>query len=209
MAYDTLYFDTPDRQHYRDHHNGKLNRLKVRIRRYCDSDDAFLEIKRKNNKGRTVKDRRWLGSVRPEPSALRNLMTELLGLSATRMSPALFVQYDRSTLMNRNTCERVTVDTDLTFLSADGGRRAVLPGLAVVELKAGSLVPESPIARRLKALGHRPVAFSKYCIGTALLEPEHVKTNRFKPLLATLSEMISHLKEPSWNRQSIPTSSFA
>lgn len=208
MAYDTLYFDTPDRQHYRDHHNGKLNRLKVRIRHYRDSGDAFLEVKRKNNKGRTIKDRRCLDSARPEAMQLQGLMTDLLGLPATRMSPALFVHYRRATLMNRRTCERVTVDTELAFLSAANGRRETLPGLAVLELKADSLGTESPIALRLRALGCRPVAFSKYCVGTALLEPEHVKTNRFKPVLASLARKVSHLKESSWNRPSIPISSF-
>lgn len=208
MAYDTLYYDTPDRQHYRDHHNGKLNRLKVRVRHYRDSGDAFLEIKRKNNKGRTVKERQCLGREQPSPAQLSHLMTDLLGLPATGMSPALFVQYHRATLMNRHTCERVTIDTGLTFHTVANGRRQTLPGIVIVELKAGSREQPSPLGARLRALGCRPVPFSKYCIGTALLEPEQVKTNRFKPVLASLAAKISHLKESSWNRPSIPISSL-
>lgn len=208
MAYDTLYYDTADRQHYRDHHNGKLNRLKVRIRQYQDSGHAFLEIKRKNNKGRTIKDRRYLGQERPGLLQLRYLMNDLLGLPATRMSPALFVQYHRATLMSYCACERVTVDTGLTFVSAINGCGQTLNGLAVLELKAGSRGLESPVFDRLKALGCRPVSFSKYCIGTALLEPEQVKTNRFKPVLSRLAGKVSYLKEPLWNRPSIPISSF-
>jgi len=213
MTYDTLYFDTPDRQLYREHHNGKLNRMKVRVRHYRDSDDAFLEIKRKNNKGRTVKERRALSTfpdpAQPERAQLQPMMRELLGLPATRMSPALFVHYRRTTLMNRSTCERVTVDTDLAFLSALNGERRVLTGLAVLELKSPLLFPDSPLGLRLKSLGYRPVAFSKYCVGTALLAPDQVKTNRFKPVLGLLSRTVSQLKESSWNRPSIRISSFA
>ena len=209
MSYETLYFDTPDRQLYRDHHNGKLNRLKVRVRHYQDSGDAFLEIKRKNNKGRTIKERRALSSARPGAPELQHLMWDLLGLPATRMTPALLVHYRRTTLMSHTTCERVTVDTDLAFQSALAGLRKTLPGLAVLELKSPRLLPESTVGRRLKALGCRPKPFSKYCVGTALLVPDQVKTNRFKPLLGALSRPISQLKESSWNRPSIPISSFA
>ncbi|MDI9244337.1 polyphosphate polymerase domain-containing protein [Marinobacter sp. CHS3-4] len=213
MAYDTLYFDTPDRQLYRDHHNGKLNRMKVRIRHYRDSDAAFLEVKRKNNKGRTIKERRLLNtfpnSGQQQAGQLQPILRDVLGLSATRMSPALFVHYRRTTLMNRTSCERVTVDTDLAFLSALNGKRRTLPGLAVLELKSPLLLPDSPLGMRLKLLGYRPLAFSKYCVGTALLAPEQVKTNRFKPVLGKLSRTVSQFKEPSWNRPSIPIFSFA
>jgi len=55
FEYDTLYYDTPDYQLYRMHHNGKMNRFKVRRRTYVDSDINFLEAKIKNNKGVTNK----------------------------------------------------------------------------------------------------------------------------------------------------------
>ncbi|MGK0279252.1 MAG: hypothetical protein ACI9RU_002028, partial [Litorivivens sp.] len=51
--YKTLYFDTPDLDFYHLHQNGKKNRHKVRSRKYLDSDLCFLEVKFKNNKGRT------------------------------------------------------------------------------------------------------------------------------------------------------------
>lgn len=57
MAYDTLYFDTPGRQLYLDHHNGKLNRVKVRTRHYRATGERFLEVKVKTNKLRTSKQR--------------------------------------------------------------------------------------------------------------------------------------------------------
>lgn len=56
MRYYTRYFDTDDTKMYIDHQRGKKSRRKVRIRQYLDSDLLpFLEIKEKNNKGRTKK----------------------------------------------------------------------------------------------------------------------------------------------------------
>lgn len=57
FEYDTLYYDTADYLLYRMHHNGKMNRFKVRRRTYVDSDINFLEAKIKNNKGVTNKVR--------------------------------------------------------------------------------------------------------------------------------------------------------
>ena len=55
--YETLYYDTPDFELYKSHHNGKLNRYKIRTRKYVDSGICYFEIKSKNNKGQTSKDR--------------------------------------------------------------------------------------------------------------------------------------------------------
>lgn len=41
--YETLYFDTPALNFYYAHHRGKLNRIKVRYRKYLDSNDLFLK----------------------------------------------------------------------------------------------------------------------------------------------------------------------
>jgi len=57
FRYETLDFDTPQRQCYLQHHNGKLNRQKYRIRKYRDSGRCFLEIKARSSKGRTDKRR--------------------------------------------------------------------------------------------------------------------------------------------------------
>ena len=64
-AYDTLYYDTSALAMYIEHHNRRLVRQKVRIRRYIGSqsnlsesgDLTFLEIKNKDNRGRTKKKR--------------------------------------------------------------------------------------------------------------------------------------------------------
>ena len=45
--YDTVYFDTPDYKLYLDHHKGKPNRMKVRIRKYETTGEVFFEVKHK------------------------------------------------------------------------------------------------------------------------------------------------------------------
>ena len=55
--YESVYYDTAGLRMFYDHHNRRLVRQKVRTRSYVNSGDTFLEIKRKNNKGRTKKKR--------------------------------------------------------------------------------------------------------------------------------------------------------
>ena len=55
--YSSVYYDTPLLGMYYAHRNKHLVRQKVRTRAYLDAGQAYLEIKRKNNKGRTSKKR--------------------------------------------------------------------------------------------------------------------------------------------------------
>jgi len=55
--YDSLYFDTPDRDLYHAHRCGRRPRYKVRIRHHVDRALSFLEVKRKDRSGRTTKHR--------------------------------------------------------------------------------------------------------------------------------------------------------
>ncbi|NJN28808.1 MAG: VTC domain-containing protein [Cyclobacteriaceae bacterium] len=57
LPYETTYYDTLKNDMYVAHHNGKLNRYKIRRRSYMVNDVSFLEVKFKNNKGRTIKNR--------------------------------------------------------------------------------------------------------------------------------------------------------
>ena len=186
FTYDTLYFDTPERQLYLDHHNGKLNRFKLRIRHYRETGDSFLEVKKKNNRERTIKNRLPLTSQTVASSRVVPFLEEQLGRPVAGMLPALFVGYRRMTFMSARGTERITVDTGLGFHSADRRSGLCLPDVAVFEVKYDRKVPYSPSLERLGQLGCRPVQFSKYCIGTSLLFGHECKTNRFKPLLRRL-----------------------
>jgi hypothetical protein len=87
--------------------------------------------------------------------------------------------FRRITLVGNEVDERLTIDSDLEF-SADM-RRNPVPGLIVAEIKQGRYRNDSPSIRVLRALHVRERAFSKYCVGTALLAP--VRSHVFLPTL--------------------------
>ncbi len=63
IPYYTCYFDTPDRDMFAQHQRGRKARQKIRLRVYENSGTAFLEIKDKDNRGRTDKKRiPWTGT---------------------------------------------------------------------------------------------------------------------------------------------------
>lgn len=186
LPYDTLYFDTPERRFYRDHHNGKLNRYKVRLRHYRQSRATFLEVKKKTNRLRTLKTRTPVIPGRTGTGEIADFLQSCSGQSATWMLPALFVHYKRATLINPAGSERITLDTQISFATPDHQRSISLPGFAIVEIKAGHRWEASVMRDHLHQLGCKPVSFSKYCIGSSLLFGDSLKTNRFQPLLRSL-----------------------
>ena len=101
--YKTLYFDTEDLDLYLRHHAGQLNRYKIRHRTYVESNLGFLEVKFKNNKGRTVKNRiknlevpeNWSG----KNQVFLNNMLPLLFLNLTSRKPKLLSTYVRCLIL--------------------------------------------------------------------------------------------------------------
>jgi len=179
--YRTLYFDTAGRDLYASHQAGRANRFKVRSRSYLDSGTSFLEIKRKTNKGRTVKKRiiteTLLTRITPEADRLVNDWVPQ-GLRA--LQPALWNEFLRITLVSKDRAERATFDLDVRFRAAVTG--STLSGVVIAEIKQESQDRNSDVMQRMRALSIHPTRFSKYCVGTAMLFPE-VKHNRFKPVL--------------------------
>lgn len=110
MSYSSLYFDTPKNKFYHDHHNGKTNRAKVRIRKYEVSDLYFLEVKQKNGKGRTHKSRIPLSGFETNFS---RTSTDFIATSLQQdydLVPTLSNSFKRLTLVNLKDKERVTLD---------------------------------------------------------------------------------------------------
>jgi hypothetical protein len=176
FTYENTYFDTPDWDLYLRHHNGNLGRHKCRLRRYHETDTAYLEIKLKNNKLRTIKNRKpWL--AREPATALQD---------QPPMQPSLYVNYRRITLWNRATSERLTLDFDLHYRRPGQENTVRLPHMFVAELKREGKVYGSRFVRRAKSYGYTPQSFSKYCIGVCLTDNGELKTNRFKPMLRRL-----------------------
>lgn len=178
--YRTLYFDTPERRFYFDHHNGRTFRSKVRMREYSSSGACFLEVKRSTGRGGTVKRRIPIPAIAEHLTASQQEFVTAISGSTKPLVPLLWNEFFRYTLVHRERAERLTLDTSLTFRNADG--EAALPGICVAELKEGRTGHGSPFAALMRALPAAPASFSKYCIGTLLLEPG-IKHNQFKPIL--------------------------
>lgn len=179
-GYVTRYFDTPDLEMYQMHHRGKANRHKVRFRKYGTSDLHFLEVKTKNAKGITIKNRVKTNGM--EPSILTTEEEFLLTHThyhASSMAPVLENQFNRITLVRRDRSERITLDYGLHFQSLRSDSRIDLPGISIAEIKYERLLAGSPFSNALRQKHIPPRRFSKYAIGAALLYPE-LKQNRFK-----------------------------
>jgi hypothetical protein len=184
--YSTLYFDTHDHECYRQHHNGKLNRRKFRIRQYQSSGACFLEVKAKNNKGRTKKRRIPLDRIEESlSSSSRDFIVSVTG-TLPELTPQLWSSFSRITLVNRHQPERATLDLDLTF-SAGNVQRS-MPCIIIAEIKQERDDRRSPLREHLRQQRFRPMRVSKYCLGTALLKP-HLKSNLFKSKLRAIHKL--------------------
>ncbi len=171
--YESNYFDTADLLSYRQSALRRRHRFKVRTRCYLDTGDAFLEVKTRDPRGTTVKDR-----IPHDPDRLDRLTEagrEFAGQTlaarghdhriAAGLDPSLVTRYRRVTLLPPEPGVRVTVDTDLLW----NYRRIALAvsDLVIIETKAGSR--PCHVDRLLWRAGHRPAAISKYGTGLAAL----------------------------------------
>ncbi len=186
--YHTLYFDTPSFDLYTAHANQRPERYKVRSREYASSGQAFLEIKHRTRKDRTIKQRieiaRQLSRISDEAGAwLRGVAP----LDAAALEPKLSNSFLRMTLVNRQCCERVTLDLGLAFGSDT--RRLALEGIAIAEVKVDGGSAPSPFLRRMRSARVHPRGFSKYAVGVALLY-DGVKKNSLKPRLLWVEKLM-------------------
>jgi len=115
MTYSSLYFDTPSKKFYHDHHNGKVNRTKIRMRKYVESDTCFLEVKQKDGKGKTNKTRTFIPDFETNLSHdsldfIQNITNESFDLE-----PIIWNKFNRITLVNKTAQERLTIDLNLSF----------------------------------------------------------------------------------------------
>ena len=182
FMYQNTYFDMPDLDFYHAHHQGRLNRYKVRHRNYVDSDKGFLEVKFKNNKGRTLKTRIVSDSACVKGMSQQTFLNETLSNKFTQLEASQWGSYHRIALANERCGERLTLDLDLMFCSVDGSQKIELPKFFIAELKQFKHDLTSPFALEMARLGIRASKFSKYCMGCALITPS-LKKNGFKPLL--------------------------
>lgn len=182
MSYATIYYDSKDYAFYNAHHDGHAGRQKVRVRSYVDSQLSFLEVKTKDNHGKTYKSR-----ISADDASAQNFLKQVLHIDPQLLEQKIENSFHRITLVNKAMTERLTIDTDLSFLNLVTGMKCSFPQLAIIELKRDGLQP-SPILPMLRELRIHPGGFSKYCIGEALTNPS-LRINRLKPRLQKLMKI--------------------
>ena len=176
--YDTMYYDTPSLDMYMRHHDRQLVRQKIRVREYVNSDLTFLEIKRKNNKGRTKKKRIVITDLQSQAQEVHDFVGSKSWYNWEDLSPKLRTVFRRITLVNKQKTERLTIDLDLKFDNQVNGRSEQIDGMVIIELKRDGNQP-SPMLGIMQSEHVKQLKVSKYCIGTALTNPD-IKQNRFK-----------------------------
>ena len=192
--YDSIYFDTEGLRMFTDHRNKKLRRQKVRTRAYVNSGEAYLEVKRKNNHGRTKKKRTGipladLPDFRNNDAACRYLAGHS-DFEAGQLLPTLETVFKRITLVNPDLTERLTIDTDLRFRNFRTGLETNLGDAVVIELKqdgrAASAMKDILRSHRVK-----PARISKYCIAVTLTDPS-ARAGRFKEKVRLIEKTLQH-----------------
>lgn len=176
--YHNLYFDSPDFLLYHQHQRGQRQRYKLRTRQYADTQQVYLEVKRKNNRDQTIKSRlpgqRFYEQISAMPS---DFLAAHLPYPASDWQPVLWNDFMRLTLVSTRTIERLTLDLNLAF--SNGWQQIGLPSLVVAEVKQEKFSIHSAFMRQMRAMKVQPQRFSKYCQGVLLFYPQ-AKANRFK-----------------------------
>lgn len=186
--YMTTYWDTDGHRFYMDHHNERAPRQKVRVRTYLDSDVTFLEIKTKNNHGRTKKKRVEVPSQQiTADGGNEEFLRQRVHLGLKDLHPTVRNRFHRITLVNYGKTERLTIDYDVQFHNMETDNDANVGPLVIVELKRDGNV-YSPVLDILRQLRIKPSGFSKYCIGSVLTN-KNLKQNLFKRKLVKLRRL--------------------
>ncbi|MEO8146379.1 MAG: VTC domain-containing protein [Bacteroidia bacterium] len=189
--YESYYFDDDNYSFYRMHHNTHGNRLKVRFRRYADSDLNYFEVKIKTNKDRTIKKR--IKSDNIEKSLLgdsKNFYELQTNRGSDGLEQKIRIDYTRITLVRNDLAERATFDLFLTYKSGD--KTKSFSDLVIAEVKQSKIDNSSPVTKMLKSLHITEKSLSKYCIGIYELH-DAVKKNNFKPQRHIINKILSNI----------------
>lgn len=174
FSYSSCYFDD-DHKCYYDHLQGKRLRFKARTRRYVDTGDIYFEVKLKDKRGATNKQRIATDEFRPAilDEESKRLIHEAYGALyrkefAHDLHPSVVVNYKRVTLVAGTGGERMTIDFCLEFKSDDREPIEIGDNFIIVETKSAN--GRGIADNVLKEHGIRSIRYcSKYCIGEILL----------------------------------------
>lgn len=179
QSYETIYYDTHRRQLYFDHLHGLRPRQKIRVRTYHSTGKQFLEVKTKNNRNKTQKRRTAFIDSMWNSEEVRDFLLTYTPFEQKELKSCLRNTFKRITLIDGLRMERITIDFNLNFSDLEGKSSWSNMNLCVSEIKAAKITAHAKIYSVLKAHSIYESRFSKYAIGSALLNPE-LKQNRFK-----------------------------
>ena len=192
MLYDTTYFDTRDFGMYNEHQHKHTNRQKIRFRTYVSSDLQFMEVKTKNNHGRTKKKSIEVTDMDLGDPTKREFLAKHLRYGVDTLIPHMHNHFHRITLVNKAMTERLTIDTALHFHNVVTDCDRDMGSLVIVELKRDGLC-YSPVLEMLRQLHIHPHGFSKYCMGAAMTN-DQLPVNNFKPKLKDVARILRENK---------------
>ena len=183
--YQTKYYDDDNLRSYNDHHRGKGRRFKIRKRRYLSNGQNFFEIKLRDNKKYIHKFRISSEFEVDQINSDENKMalTHLPELKNLKHSVKLLNNYTRIVLAGKDDNLRITFDANILF--SVGSKVQQLDDIVIAEFKYE--IHPTDYIQKIINLGVIPTSFSKYCIGTALLN-KNVKRNNFKSNLVKIKQ---------------------
>lgn len=189
FSYQTEYLDTSENILFKNHQNGKLNRYKIRFRDYIESKKTFLEIKFKSNKGVTKKTRIRIPFQKKN---ITKICKEFIESKTPYLTENLSIKvknnFERITLVNLVSKERVTLDFNLKFSNPNLETESKLDNIGIIEIKREKGNKKSQLLSILKKERIRPTRFSKYTIGSCLLD-SNLKYNNFKKKLLFINKL--------------------
>ena len=190
FTYESCYFDDVNLRCYFDHHQGRRQRIKIRTRKYVESNLCFMEVKLKNSRGITVKKRmpypmEQFGQLNPEAVNYINAQHfELYGRDfGSVLNPTLQMSYERATLVAKQGGERITVDRQIRF-NHNEQTFATDEDIFVIETKSanGNGIADA-LLRKLHQ--HSSNKCSKYCVGMCITQ----QVNRYNNFMPTLRKL--------------------
>ncbi len=189
FPYSSTYMDTADYLFYSQHVQGKFDRFKIRYRRYESTDLSFLEVKKRTNKGRTIK---WRIEKRADDGFFdpqsKGFIEEHSPVTADSIRPVLINRFSRITLAGIESRERITIDFNIAFSDFNGNASFSFPWLAIAEFKKESYSDSSYFRSLIKNVNAYPTTFSKYCVGSSLLN-NSLKKNVLKRKLLLIKKI--------------------
>ena len=176
--YATTYWDDENEAFFHFHQAGHRPRRKVRVRTYVGSGQSFLEVKRKDNHGKTFKSRVTVPSLEAvlNDRAGQDFLQEKTGFDFSQLRPTVANRFYRITLVNRGKTERLTIDFDIRFRNLKTGREAAMDHI-VRRPRPFPHPPPPPAtphqARRLQQILHRGLRHRRHPPREPLQEEAH------------------------------------